>query len=127
MNASGLDFQTLFSLLNAGASPSVSSEDLASRISSRLSPQTAGSVTDTEAICLCLTLSERITARLSSQSLPQDVSVYYEAVMGSLGEINLMEKLVCYTSCFIGATQRPVTAQNKCILLNVMAIEMFCF
>ncbi|XP_056594082.1 protein Lines homolog 1 isoform X2 [Triplophysa dalaica] len=99
MNASGLDFQTLFSLLNAGASPSVSSEDLASRISSHLSPQTAGSVTDTEAICLCLTLSERITARLSSQSLPQDVSVYYEAVMGSLCEINLMEKLISFLDC----------------------------
>ncbi|KAA0722803.1 Protein Lines -like protein 1 [Triplophysa tibetana] len=99
MSASGLDFQTLFSLLNAGASPSVSSEDLASGISSCLSPQTAGFVTDTEVICLCLTLAERITARLSSQSLPQDVSVYYEAVMGSLGEMNLMEKLISLLDC----------------------------
>ncbi|XP_057187479.1 protein Lines homolog 1 isoform X2 [Triplophysa rosa] len=99
MDASGLDFQTLFSLLNAGASPSVSSEDLASRISSRLSPPTAGSVTDTDGVCLCLTLCERITARLSAQSLPQDVSVYYEAVMGSLGEMSLMEKLISLLDC----------------------------
>lgn len=99
MDASDLDFQSVFRLLTAGAVPNLSSEDLAGRISSCLSPQTAGFVTDTDVICLCVTLCERIIARLSSQSLPQDVRIYYERVTRRLGEMNLMAKLVSLIDC----------------------------
>ncbi|XP_050970376.1 protein Lines homolog 1 [Labeo rohita] len=98
MDASGLDFQCIFGLLRAGSAPSLSSEDLASRISSCVS-QTANtpapSVTQTDVMCLCLTLTESIISRLTAQSLPQDATVFYEDVTKRLfGEMNLMAKLV---------------------------------
>ncbi|RXN20563.1 ceramide synthase 2-like protein [Labeo rohita] len=97
MDASGLDFQCIFGLLRAGSAPSLSSEDLASRISSCVS-QTANtpapSVTQTDVMCLCLTLTESIISRLTAQSLPQDATVFYEDVTKRLfGEMNLMAKL----------------------------------
>ncbi|XP_073692550.1 protein Lines homolog 1-like [Garra rufa] len=98
MDASGLDFQGIFRLLRAGSAPSLSSEDLASRISSCVS-QTANtpvpSVTHTDLMCLCLTLTESIISRLTAQSLPQDAKVFYEDVTRRLfGEMNLMSILV---------------------------------
>lgn len=98
MDASGLDFQDIFGLLRAGSAPSLSSEELASRISSCVS-QTANapapSVTHTELMCLCLTLTESIVSRLTAQSLPQDATGFYEDVTRRLfGEMNLMAKLV---------------------------------
>ncbi|KAK2913354.1 hypothetical protein Q8A67_001753 [Cirrhinus molitorella] len=98
MDASGLDFQGIFGLLRAGSAPSLSSEELASRISSCVS-QTANasvpSVTHTDIVCLCLTLTESIIRRLTAQSLPQDATTFYEDVTKRLfGEMNLMEKLV---------------------------------
>ncbi|XP_051985556.1 protein Lines homolog 1 isoform X1 [Xyrauchen texanus] len=99
MDSSGLDFQTIFRLLHAGAAPNLCSKDLASRISSCLSPQTV-IVTDTAIICLCLTLTEKIITRLSCQSLPQDVRIFCEDVMRSLfGKMNLMAKLISLFSC----------------------------
>lgn len=99
MDASGLDFQDIFGLLRAGSAPSLSSEELASRISSCVMSQTANapapSVTHTELMCLCLTLTESIISRLTAQSLPQDATGFYEDVTRRLfGEMNLMAKLV---------------------------------
>ncbi|XP_016307692.1 protein Lines homolog 1 isoform X2 [Sinocyclocheilus anshuiensis] len=103
MDASGLDFQGIFWLLRAGSAPSLSSEELAGRISSCVS-QTANtpapSVTHTDVMCLCLTLTESIISRLTAQSLPQDATIFYEDVTRRLfGEMNLMAKLVTLLSC----------------------------
>ncbi|XP_042583245.1 protein Lines homolog 1 isoform X1 [Cyprinus carpio] len=99
MDASGLDLQDVFGLLRAGSTPSVCSEELARRISSCFTSQTANapapSVTHTDLMCLCLTLTESIISRLTAQSLPRDATMFYEDVMRRLfGEMNLMAKLV---------------------------------
>uniref|UniRef100_A0A673KFV4 Lines homolog 1 n=1 Tax=Sinocyclocheilus rhinocerous TaxID=307959 RepID=A0A673KFV4_9TELE len=77
VDASGLDLQAVFGLLRAGSAPSVSSEELASRIASNAP---APSVTHTDLMCLCPTLTESIISRLTAQSLPQDVTMIYEDV-----------------------------------------------
>lgn len=99
MDAAGLDFQAIFRLLCTGSAPSLSSEEISSRISSCVD-QTANtpspSVTHTDVMCLCLTLMEAIIKRLTAQSLPQDVTIFYEDVKRRLfEEMNLMAKLVC--------------------------------
>ncbi|XP_051757547.1 protein Lines homolog 1 [Ctenopharyngodon idella] len=103
MDAAGLDFQSIFRLLRTGSAPSLSSEELASRISScvvQTENTLAASVTHTDVMCLCLTLVETIINRLTAQSLPQDVAIFYEDVTRRLfGEMNLMAKLVSLLSC----------------------------
>lgn len=99
MDASSLDFQNIFVSLYSGTLPSLSSKDLASKIASCLTSQTAGSVSHTDVMCLCLTLTENIITRLSSPSLPQDVRICYEDVMRSLCEMDLMAKLVSLLDC----------------------------
>ncbi|XP_051574860.1 protein Lines homolog 1-like [Myxocyprinus asiaticus] len=119
MNALDLDLQTVFRLLNTGAASNLCSKDLATRISSCLSPQTASVfVTDTAIICLCLTLTEKIITGLSCQSLPQDVRVFCEDVMRSLfGEMDLMAKLVSLLGCQV---QLVSHLSAKCISAYVI-------
>ncbi|XP_043100019.1 protein Lines homolog 1 [Puntigrus tetrazona] len=91
MDASGLDLRDTFGLLRAGSAPSVSSEELAGRISSCFASQTEKA----DAAWLCLTLTESIVRRLTARSLPQDAAAYYEDVTRRLfGENNLMAHLV---------------------------------
>lgn len=92
MDAAGLDLQDVFGVLRAGSAPSLSSEELAIRISSCV---THTDVTHTDVTCLCLTLTESIISRLTAQSLPQDATVFYEDVTRRLfGDMDLMPKLV---------------------------------
>ncbi len=80
----------VFVALRAGSAPSLSGEELAVRISSRVRQTARADVT-----CLCLALTESIVRALSAQSLTQDGAVFYEDVTRRLfGEMDLMEKLV---------------------------------
>ncbi|XP_067300906.1 protein Lines homolog 1 [Pseudorasbora parva] len=121
MDAAGLDFQEIFRLLRTGSALSLSSEELASRISSCVA-QTANtpapSVTHTDVLCLCLTLIETIISSLIAQSLPQDLTIFYEDVTKRLfGEINLMAKLVSLFSC---QDQLVSHLSAKCISVYVI-------
>ncbi|KAK7170790.1 hypothetical protein R3I94_000869 [Phoxinus phoxinus] len=122
MDAVGLDFQAIFRLLCTGSAPSLSSEELSSRISSCVD-QTANtpapSVTHTDVMCLCLTLIEAIINRLTAQSLPQDVTIFYEDVKRRLfEEMNLMAKLVSLLNCH---DQLVSHLSAKCISVYVIS------
>nr|XP_055043161.1 protein Lines homolog 1 [Misgurnus anguillicaudatus] len=124
MDASSLDFQNIFISLYAGAAPSLSSKDLASRIASCLTSQTDGPVSRTDVMCLCLTLTENIITRLSSQSLPQDVRIYYEDVMRSLCEMDLMAKLVSLLGCQDQLVSHLSTkCMSACVINDISMIE----
>ncbi|XP_039528681.1 protein Lines homolog 1 isoform X1 [Pimephales promelas] len=122
MDAAGLDFQAIFRLLCTGSAPSLSSEELSSRISSCVD-QTANtpapSVTHTDLMCLCLTLIEAIINKLTAQSLPQDVTIFYEDVKRRLfEEMNLMAKLVSLLNC---QDQLVSHLSAKCISVYVIS------
>nr|XP_021333381.1 protein Lines homolog 1 isoform X3 [Danio rerio] len=95
MEVSELDFHSVFGLLHAGSAPSLSSEDLASRISSCVQ-----TVTNTDDTCLSLSLIESVISRLAAHSFTADAAVYYQDVIRRLfTERNLMAKLVSLLRC----------------------------
>lgn len=95
MEVSELDFHSVFGLLHTGSAPSLSSEDLASRISSCVQ-----TVTNTDDTCLSLSLIESVISRLAAHSFTADAAVYYQDVIRRLfTERNLMAKLVSLLSC----------------------------
>lgn len=117
MEASGLDFRSVFGLLRAGSVPSLSSEDVASRISACVQ-----TVTNTEDTCLSLSLIESIISRLTAHSFTEDATVYYQDVIRRLfSEINLTAKLVSLLSC-----QDQLVSHLSAKCMSVYIINELC-
>lgn len=103
MDSQHSDLQAVFTDLRSGVVPAMSTEELASQISSAINCslhillQSPHSMTseDTEMTGMFLTLTGKIISTLSSKSLPGDVHVFYDEAMKKLfGASNLTADLV---------------------------------
>ncbi|KAB5558993.1 hypothetical protein PHYPO_G00023680 [Pangasianodon hypophthalmus] len=108
MDAQHSDLQAVFTDVRSGLVPAMSTEELASQISSAINHslhillQSPHGMTseDTEMTGMFLTLTGKIISKLTSKSLPRDVSVFYEdAVKRLFGASNLTADLVCLMNC----------------------------
>ncbi|MCJ8737536.1 hypothetical protein PDJAM_G00025200 [Pangasius djambal] len=105
MDAQHSDLQAVFTDVRSGLVPAMSTEELASQISSAINHillQSPHSMTseDAEMTGMFLTLTGKIISKLSSKSLPRDVSVFYEdAVERLFGASNLTADLVRLMNC----------------------------
>ncbi|XP_017334154.1 protein Lines homolog 1 [Ictalurus punctatus] len=108
MDSQHSDLQAVFTDLRSGVVPAMSTEELASQISSAINCslhillQSPHSMTseDTEMTGMFLTLTGKIISTLSSKSLPGDVHVFYDEAMKKLfGASNLTADLVCLMNC----------------------------
>ncbi|KAK1798551.1 hypothetical protein P4O66_006844 [Electrophorus voltai] len=96
------DLHAVFTVLQSGGIPGMTSKEFSSRISSAVSTlntlmQSTQSVRSEvrDLICLFLTVIEKVIASQSSKSLPQNVKVFYEDIIKKLfGDISLMPELV---------------------------------
>lgn len=103
MDAQHVDLQALFTHLRSGVIPSMSTEELASQISSAVNhsvhilQQSPYSMTseDTDMTAMLLTFTGKIITKLSLKNLPQDVCMFYDDVTSRLfGASNMAADLV---------------------------------
>ncbi|KAF4083031.1 hypothetical protein AMELA_G00135380 [Ameiurus melas] len=108
MESQHSDLQAVFTDLRSGVVPALSTEELASQISSAVncslhillpSPHSMTSE-DTEMTGMFLTLTGKIISTLTLENLPRDVHRFYDEAMKRLfGASNLTADLVCLMNC----------------------------
>ncbi|KAI5101233.1 protein Lines-like 1 isoform X1, partial [Silurus meridionalis] len=108
MDAQHADLHAVFTHVQSGIVPAMSTDEFVTHISSginhslNMSLQSPHSMTSREAerTLMFLTLTGKIISKLSSQSLPRDVCVFYDEVIKRLfGVCNLTSDLVRLMKC----------------------------